>query len=80
MRLRSVALTFLLLCVVVPLQVGIVRAEAFTDPIGDLFDNQGRPVAAEPYLGIVEVELIRSGTGCNVVIRRGLRARSMSKP
>jgi len=59
----------LLLGVIVPMQIGVVRAEAFTDPIGDLFDSQERPVTAEPYLDIVEVELTRSGTEYNARIK-----------
>jgi len=57
LRLRSIALAFLLLCVVLPIQFGMVRAEAFPDPTGDIFDNQGRQVTSEAYLDIVDVEL-----------------------
>lgn len=60
-HLLSVVLVFLLLGVIVPMQVSLVVAQAFTDPAGDQFDSEGRPVAAEPYFDIVEVELIRSG-------------------
>ena len=68
-RLLSMTLMALLLGVIVPMQVGLVRAEVFTDPIGDLFDRQGKPVTAEPYLDIVEVELTRSGTEYNARIK-----------
>ena len=68
-RLLSMSLMFLLFCVVVPVQTGLVRAEVFTDPIGDLFDKEGHPVTAEPYLDIIEVELTRSGTEYNARIK-----------
>jgi len=53
-------LVFLLFCVVVQSSM-IVIAQPFTDPVGDLFDMQGKPVTAEAYLDIVEVELVRPG-------------------
>jgi len=68
-RLLSMCLMVLLLGVIVPIQIGSVRAEAFTDPTGDLFDRDGKPVTAEPYLDIVEVELTRSGTEYNARIK-----------
>ena len=80
-RLLSMTLMVLLLGVIVPMQVGLVRAEVFTDPIGDLFDRQGKPVAAEPYLDIVEVELTRSGTEYNARIKvNGPLPSSLSDP
>jgi len=68
-RLPSMTLMFLLLLALVPIQIGVVRAEAFADPIGDLFDSQERPITAEPYLDIVEVELARSGAEYNACIK-----------
>jgi hypothetical protein len=39
----------------------IAFAQSFADPTGDLFDRQGQPLSAEPYLDIVEVEVSQSG-------------------
>jgi len=68
-RLPGMSLMFLLPLVLLPIQIGVVQAEAFADPIGDLFDRDGKPVTAEPYLDIVEVELTRSGTEYNARIK-----------
>jgi hypothetical protein len=38
----------------------VAHAQPFTDPIGDVFDANGKSIQAEPYLDIVSVDLKKS--------------------
>jgi len=59
--LKSVEWLCVLLVIGLVVQSPIaVIAQSFTDPVGDLFDRQGKPVTAEAYLDIVEVEVVQS--------------------
>jgi hypothetical protein len=81
LRFRCLLLAFLLLCVVVPIQFAMVRAEVFSDPTGDLFDNQGRQVTAEPYLDPVAVELAGAEGSYSALIRvNGALPSSLADP
>jgi len=59
--LLACAYMIVLLTVFVSNRAEVAKAEVFTDPVADLFDREGRPAVAEPYLDIVEVEAAQSG-------------------
>lgn len=64
-RSKIRALVFFAIVLLMSMQLTNVWAQPFADPIGDVFDRQGRLVTAESYLDIVEVELVRSGITYN---------------
>jgi len=46
----------------------IPSARGYTDPAGDLFDDKGNPLKAEPYLDIISVDLRRPPDGVGFLV------------
>jgi len=59
--IKDHSLGLLVIALLASTQSRLVYAEAFADPVGDVFDREGRTTAAESYLDIVEVEVVKSG-------------------
>lgn len=78
-KLTLVAALVLIVSLVATDRIALGRA--YNDPVGDLFDRQGRSVTAEAYLDIVEVEVLQSGAEYSVHMKmNGPLPSSLSDP